>query len=75
VSSDVDAVADRILRAFDEPVDADGIGVTIGVSVGLAVLYPNTAAGAESLLAAADEAMYRAKAAGRGRIERIDIPH
>ena len=75
VSSDVDAVADRILRAFDEPVDADGIGVTMSVSVGLAVLYPNTAAGAEALLAAADEAMYRAKAAGRGRIERIDIPH
>jgi diguanylate cyclase (GGDEF)-like protein len=60
------AVADRLVTRVAEPVYVGGVTAAVGVSIGLAV-----ASGAchevDTLVALADSAMYRAKAAGRGR--------
>jgi diguanylate cyclase (GGDEF)-like protein/PAS domain S-box-containing protein len=58
-------VARRITRALAEPVDVDGMRITLGASLG-AALCPANARDPEALLACADEALYRAKKAGRG---------
>jgi diguanylate cyclase (GGDEF)-like protein len=59
-------LADRLLAAFQVPLNADGRELKITVSVGIA-LYPAHAATAEALHRAADTALYCAKAAGRNR--------
>lgn len=71
-------VADRILEACREPVrvgesePAAGLGaglsagLTVGLSVGIAVAPPY---GFDELVRRADEAMYRAKQRGGGRVE------
>lgn len=59
-------IATAILRRFAQtPFRADGRDIYIGVSIGIA-LFPNDAEDCEGLLACADDAMYAAKAAGRG---------
>jgi len=72
--ADASQVATRIMRAVSaSPVDVGaGVGRRITVSIGIAVLEPGAAggdlkAGAERLLADADAALYRAKAAGRNQ--------
>jgi diguanylate cyclase (GGDEF)-like protein len=58
-------VAERLVHAVrDRPVPIDDRQVPITVSVGVAV-YPEHGAGAEQVLAAADDALYVAKRAGR----------
>ncbi|MBB3185471.1 diguanylate cyclase (GGDEF)-like protein/PAS domain S-box-containing protein [Halomonas fontilapidosi] len=57
-------VAANVVEALTTPFTINGTPVTIGVSVGIA-LYPNDGNTSETLLQAADAAMYRAKAAGR----------
>ncbi|MGM0985162.1 MAG: diguanylate cyclase domain-containing protein [Pseudomonadota bacterium] len=57
-------VASNVVAALTTPFTIDGTPVTIGVSAGIA-LYPSDVSEGESLLRAADSAMYRAKAAGR----------
>jgi len=66
IHADDDAarVASKVVDALTAPFTVDDTPVTIGVSVGVA-LYPGTGQDAESLIQAADAAMYRAKAAGR----------
>lgn len=59
------AVAERIGRAMQEPVVIDGQLVTLGVSIGIS-LFPVHGRDARTLLAGADEAMYRAKRGNRG---------
>ncbi|WP_066067114.1 diguanylate cyclase domain-containing protein [Frankia sp. EI5c] len=59
------AIAERVSRALREPVSLETAVVTVDASIGVGVA--STACRAENLLRAADEAMYRAKAAGRGR--------
>jgi diguanylate cyclase (GGDEF)-like protein len=59
-------LADRLLAAFQVPLNADGRELKITVSVGIA-LYPAHATTAEALHRAADTALYCAKAAGRNR--------
>lgn len=75
-AQDPAAEAKRIAGVLREPVPADGRTVTVDVSIGVAVrelpagdhsspeLYR---VGADELLRDADVAMYRAKAAGKGR--------
>lgn len=60
------AVAERLIGAISEPIEVDGASAQVGASIGL-VAVDESCAEADSLMALADEAMYRAKAAGRGR--------
>jgi diguanylate cyclase (GGDEF)-like protein/PAS domain S-box-containing protein len=65
-------VAERLRRAVQTPVVVDGHELVITASIGFAV---NVEAGltADDLLRDADAAMYRAKAAGRDRIEAFTL--
>lgn len=63
----LEAVANRLIDAISEPIDIDGATADVGASIGL-VAVDESCAEADSLIALADEAMYRAKAAGRGRV-------
>jgi diguanylate cyclase (GGDEF)-like protein/PAS domain S-box-containing protein len=63
----LEAVANRLIAAISEPIVIDGATADVGASIGL-VAVDETCAEADSLIALADEAMYRAKAAGRGRV-------
>jgi diguanylate cyclase (GGDEF)-like protein len=61
-------IAQDIIRAISEPMMLEGIGlVEIGASIGLAD-FPDDAETLRDLMAAADTAMYQAKATGRGRV-------
>jgi diguanylate cyclase (GGDEF)-like protein len=71
-SDDVAAVAEKILQAIAAPAVIDGQEVQVTASIGIAV-YPDSGIDSESLLRAADAAMYEAKAEGR-RIYRFAAP-
>jgi diguanylate cyclase (GGDEF)-like protein/PAS domain S-box-containing protein len=62
-SADAVAVVGRLETALREPIEVDGERITVGVSIGSA--SAPRGADAASLIAAADEAMYRVKAARR----------
>ncbi|MDH4391404.1 MAG: GGDEF domain-containing protein [Aquabacterium sp.] len=62
---DADAVACRVLAALARPVALDGSQAVVGASIGIA-LFPADALDADSLLRLADDAMYQAKALGKG---------
>jgi diguanylate cyclase (GGDEF)-like protein len=59
------AIAERIHERLREPYPIDGRPVAVGASIGIA-LFPADSAGIESLMRAADAAMYEAKRAGGG---------
>ena len=63
---DVERVARRIALAIAEPFELYGHSVDIGASIGVA-LGPDHGGSVESLMRAADIAMYRAKALGGGQ--------
>lgn len=60
------ALSDRIVRALEEPVEIAGRWITTGASLGVACA-PRDGDSPDALLQAADLALYRAKAEGRGR--------
>jgi diguanylate cyclase (GGDEF)-like protein/PAS domain S-box-containing protein len=60
-------VAEKIMAAAADELEADGQRLRIGLSVGVAI-YPTDGTDATTLLANADAALYRAKAEGRGAI-------
>jgi diguanylate cyclase (GGDEF)-like protein len=64
------AIGHRIVESLGRPITYDDRELRIGASVGVAVTEGGAtgAAGPEELLTRADHAVYRAKAAGRGRI-------
>jgi diguanylate cyclase (GGDEF)-like protein/PAS domain S-box-containing protein len=64
--SGVEEAAQRIRESFTLPFVLDGQKVSVMASIGVA-LSTSTIGGADDLLRAADMAMYRAKALGRGR--------
>ena len=64
--------ADAVLDSFRSPLDLLDEPVRIGVSIGVA-LFPEHGSDTEELLRAADQAMYSAKQAGRGRA--VLAPH
>jgi len=66
-----EAVGRRLIRALSEPIDIGGRIVSVSASVGVA-LSLDGGVDADWLLREADEALYRAKRAGRGRVERMD---
>jgi diguanylate cyclase (GGDEF)-like protein len=58
--------AHRIVSAFERPLSVEGRSITVSVSVGTS-FYPDHEHTAESLLSAADAALFRAKALGRNQ--------
>ncbi|MEO7634976.1 MAG: EAL domain-containing protein, partial [Sphingomicrobium sp.] len=64
--SEVERVARRVVQAISEPFELGGRNVEIGASVGVAV-SPEHGANIESLMRAADIAMYHAKSSGGGQ--------
>jgi diguanylate cyclase (GGDEF)-like protein/PAS domain S-box-containing protein len=54
------SICDRILRSFEPPAHIDGVDVPVRGSIGVA-LYPDHGKDVESMLRAADQAMYQAK--------------
>jgi diguanylate cyclase (GGDEF)-like protein/PAS domain S-box-containing protein len=60
-------LADRVIREASHALDLDGCPVSPSLSIGVALSVPGD--DADTLLAAADQALYRAKAGGRGRWE------
>jgi diguanylate cyclase (GGDEF)-like protein/PAS domain S-box-containing protein len=60
-------LAGRVMRKASHAVDLDGCPVSPSLSIGVALSVPGD--DADTLLAAADQALYRAKAGGRGRWE------
>jgi diguanylate cyclase (GGDEF)-like protein len=68
---DTDAVAERLVTTFTEPIVLDGVEVFPSVSVGVRTT-DDYRADPDELLRDADTAMYQAKNGGRGRAERFD---
>jgi diguanylate cyclase (GGDEF)-like protein len=68
---DIDAgmqIGEQIRRVIAEyPFEREGIKLRPGISVGVAA-YPECALDASSLFQCADEALYRAKQAGKNRV-------
>jgi diguanylate cyclase (GGDEF)-like protein/PAS domain S-box-containing protein len=61
----ISIVVNRIIEALRRPFLIEGNRIEISASAGVA-LYPNDGAAADTLLRAADAAMYRVKQSGRG---------
>ena len=59
-------IADRIIQALAAPIDIEGTPTTVTGSVGIALHQPGQAS-VDDLLRRADDAMYAAKAAGKGQ--------
>jgi diguanylate cyclase (GGDEF)-like protein/PAS domain S-box-containing protein len=68
------AIVTELCRPLDIRVHDTAMNVTVGVSVGIAFAGDCSSSGADSaeLLRAADVALFRAKARGRGRVEVFD---
>ncbi|MEU2349894.1 EAL domain-containing protein [Modestobacter sp. NPDC049651] len=64
-------LGDRLIAAVAAPISVGGREVTVGVSIGAAV-SSDGGTDADALLHHADAATYRAKTAGRGRVELFD---
>jgi diguanylate cyclase (GGDEF)-like protein len=67
---DVEEIAQRLERCFDAPFALEGYVLRGAASVGMAI-YPVDGATSDSLLSAADTAMYNAKNSRRGSAGRI----
>jgi len=65
-------IAERIQKRVAEPFELEGLEVSVSASIGIALPEAPDAT-ADGLLRDADLAMYRAKAAGRGRYEVFDV--
>ncbi len=63
----INCAAEKILEAFERPINIDGIDLDIGVSVGAAI-FPEHGADAQQLLRVADQAMYSAKRGGSAAV-------
>ena len=66
-AEDAEQVAEKLLRALEQPFAIEEREVFLGASIGLA-LYPGNGNSGEELIRAADTAMYRAKQEGRNQI-------
>jgi diguanylate cyclase (GGDEF)-like protein len=62
-------VADRIIKAMQQPFTLDGESISMGASVGISI-HPLDSATDTELFKTADLALYRAKNSGRGRWSR-----
>ena len=65
---DLVGIAERIIAVASEPVAVGATQVTVGASVGIATaLTADVEQNPDGLVDLADDALYQAKAAGRGR--------
>ncbi len=71
--AEVEEIAQRLERSFDEPFALEGLVLSGSASVGIA-LYPEDGATRDNLLNAADAAMYIAKNAKRQIEQMLDAP-
>ena len=62
-----DTIGHRIIDALQQGMTVDGRGLRIGASIGVAV-YPPLEGDIDALMNRADQAMYAAKRAGKGRL-------
>lgn len=67
-------VLERLLKAAADPLILGGREINVSASIGVA-LYPQNANDADSLLLYADNAMYKAKQAGKNRYCFFDMKH
>jgi diguanylate cyclase (GGDEF)-like protein len=65
-AADAEQVAAKVVASLSEPLEIDGNPVNVTTSVGVSI-FPDHFASAEELTRAADSALYKAKAAGKGR--------
>jgi len=65
--NEADKLAQKIIAAFQEPMDILSHSLTIDLSIGISICPDNAATTAE-LIHLADTAMYAAKAAGRNKV-------
>ncbi len=74
ITSDADCAhaLDRVLETVSEPMELDGMPVSISASIGV-TLYPDDDVDADTLLRHADQAMYSAKRFGRNHYQMFDI--
>ena len=71
VASDAERLAERVVAAFDSPFEVGEHRLSLSTSVGVA--FAEAGSGSpEALLDRADQAMYRAKRRGAGRVEVYD---
>lgn len=61
-------LAERLLKALEEPVEVDGERIALSASLGVAV-YPQDGDGQEQLTLSADRALYQAKRLGGARVK------
>jgi diguanylate cyclase (GGDEF)-like protein len=73
-AAEVSVVAERILAAFAEPFVVRGTELTVGVSIGIALLRTDHS-NAEAALEDADAALYAAKRLGKGRYQLFEPTH
>ena len=66
-------VAERLRKISNHPIPAEAAAITITISLGVAALTPTTDT-LETLLNAADQALYRAKTNGRNQTSLADPP-
>ena len=60
VNTDVAHIAEKVIKAIEQPADINGHEVVVGCSLGIAI-YPQAGRDADTLLKHADMAMYKAK--------------
>jgi diguanylate cyclase (GGDEF)-like protein/PAS domain S-box-containing protein len=69
-ASQASAIADDLLMILEPMMEIDGHSIQASVSIGIA-LFPEDGGGPEELQRRADQALYRAKAMGRGQHRRF----
>jgi diguanylate cyclase (GGDEF)-like protein len=63
-TEEIEAAAERVAAAFEQPFEVGGDELRVGASIGRAV-WPEDAPEVEALMRHADASMYRAKRAAR----------
>ncbi|WP_293266380.1 EAL domain-containing protein [Neptunomonas sp.] len=70
-AEEVDIALRRVLKVINEPIAVENNSVSISASIGVTI-FPEDSADADTLLRHADQAMYRAKDAGKNRYHLFD---
>jgi diguanylate cyclase (GGDEF)-like protein/PAS domain S-box-containing protein len=67
-TEDAPYVAEKIIRAINQPIEVDGNICNVGASIGIAI-YPDHFDNIDELIIAADSAMYQVKASGKNKCQ------